>query len=122
MNREIEYITNITASAVLDTSGIWTWNMGACPPADECVVRQVTYSSSNAFHPVYQVYSTLTNSAIASVCAIPGFTSCPGTRLQLRTQPQATLTFQILLTTGASTTGALADFVSINLDFIKYRR
>ena len=121
MNKEIDSIVNITTAAILDTTGQWTYS-GGIPIADEVVIRQVTYSSTNAFAPVYMIRSDLSNNNIASVCAMKGFTSNPNTRIQLRSPPGNYINFQILLTTGASTTGASLDFVSINLDFIKYRK
>ena len=122
MNKEIEYIINITTSATLDATGQWTYTGGLPNGADECCIRQVTYNSSNAAHPVYNVRSDLTNGIIASVASIIGFISNPDTRIQLRTFSANQLMFQVQTATGASTTGASGDFIAINMDFIKYRR
>lgn len=119
MNKEIEYVTNVTTSASLDATGQWT--LGQLPFADEVVIRQITYSSSNAIKPIFSIWSNLGNNGIlASVCACPGFTSNPGTRIQLRNPPQAQTTFQMMLGTAIATSSS-GDFVAINMDFIKYR-
>jgi hypothetical protein len=122
MNREIEYITNVTASAILDTTAQWSYS-GQLPAADEMVIRQITYNSSNAFHPIWNVWTNLgsTSQIVGSVCANIGFVSCPGTRIYLRTQPSQ-CEFQLRSVLGLVTTGANLDFVAINFDLIKYRK
>ena len=121
MNKEIDSIVNITTAAILDATGQWTYG-GSVPIADEVVIRQITYSSTNALATIFSIRSDLSNNVIASVCAIKGFTSNPNTRIQLRTPPGNYINFQLLLPTGASTVLAATDYISINMDFIKYRR
>jgi hypothetical protein len=122
MNREIEYITNVTASTVLDETGVWRYN-GHLPDADEIVIRQITYNSTNAFNPIWNIWANLgsTTQIVGTVCASIGFTSCPGTRIHLRTPPSQ-CEFQLRSTMGLTTTGANLDFVAINFDLIKYRK
>lgn len=120
MNREINYIVNVSTSATLTTTGQWTY-LGGLPAADEVVIRAITYNSSSALHQVFTIQSNLNGScSIGSVCAIPGFVTNPQTRIQLHAAPPNPLTFQMLFE-GRQVIGQIGDFISIQMDFIKYK-
>jgi hypothetical protein len=117
MNSEIEYITNITSSAILTSESRWSYT-SAIPAADECVIRQILLCGTNS--GIFGIVtSTFASQPIATVVDSGDFVVCPGTRIQLR--GVSPIEFRISNLTGAP---ANLDgcFISINLDFIKYRR
>ena len=123
LNREIESIVNVTAYALLDGTGAWTQNVSL--PADECVVRQISYATGAA-KGLYLIFSNIKNDFIGSITTnATGSVSNPGTRIQLRNPLPNALTFQLMhpITIGSLTpaTDTSGDFISINMDFIKYR-
>ena len=123
MNREIEYIQNVTAYCTLDATGAWTHSGGLPSTPDECVIRQITYSSADAAKGVYLIQTSLSNIIVGAVSNIPGFTSCPQTRIQLHS-PVQPIRFQLLvpLNPPVPATDCTGDFIAISMDFIKYRR
>ena len=124
MNGEIEMIINATAFALLDATGAWT--LTGVPQSDECCIRQITYSSSNASKGIYLIESNMTGSLqyVGSASNIAGFTSNPNTRIHLRHAPPQQITFQLRHPAPFPqvATDATGDWVAINMDFIKYRK
>ena len=123
MNREIEYISSITTTAILDATGSWTMT-GAPQQPNECVVRQITYAGvSVAPFNMYVIQSEIHNGIIGTVCASDSFTSSPQTRIRLYNPLPGTIRFQLLRLTsnGLIPVATATDMISINLDFIKYR-
>ena len=123
--REIENITNVTASAVLDATGAFAF-YGNIPPADEVVIRQITYCSDAVAKYAYLVRSSF--GIVGTVVNTTQFVSNPGTRIRVREQLFAPLQFQLLLPAGAGGVNAptnassdIGDMISISMDFIKYR-
>jgi orotidine-5'-phosphate decarboxylase len=117
MNSEIEYITNITTSAILTSESRWSYT-SAIPAADECVIRQILLCGA-ASGNFGIVTSTLAPQPIASIVDSGNFVVCPGTRIQLH--GMSPIEFRISDLTGAPA-NLVGCFISINLDFIKYRR
>lgn len=116
----VESIVNVVSSAILNGTGQWTYS-GSLPPCDEIVVRQATYSSSGGVYPIYIIMSDLTSSPIAAVSPIVGFMSNPGTRIMNPRQLQSRINFQLLTCDGLTAIPGGIDYVSVSLDFIKYR-
>ena len=129
MNREIEFITNINAFAVLSANGCWSLNSGFPSLADEIVIRQISYSSTNdvSGQGVLLIVSPQLG-VIGSITNHISFTASPGTRIQLR-HPISMLEFRLHVPTNPTPTPVTSanydvdlDMVCISMDFIKYRK
>ncbi|MDR3571312.1 MAG: hypothetical protein P4L81_03890 [Candidatus Pacebacteria bacterium] len=121
MNKEIEYIQSITSVALLTASGQWSY-LSTPPEADEMCIRQVTYTSADAGTNLYVVNSNVGYMGVVSTTR--GFTSNPGTRIQLH-HSTGQLQFQLQVPTAGGlvpATPTAGDMIAINIDFIKYRR
>jgi hypothetical protein len=120
-----EIINNVTVHAVVDKQGKWRYQ-GNVPPADEVIIRQITYGSPSDTISVYLIHSNINNGIIGSAIKNYGFVSNPGTRIQLRNPLPNYLEFQLLAPTyptGSPVAPDVADdMVTISMDFIKYVR
>ena len=107
-------VTNVITTAKLTASGSWTCNQ-AIPPFDECIVRQITYSTAAPAPTVSVITSNI--GTIGAFVAVYNYVSTPQTVIQNR-GAGSQLTFQI------STPGEpeLLGTIAIQLDFIKYKR
>lgn len=119
---QIDYITNVTASAIIDSTGQFSISGGFPTLVDEIVVRQVNYCGLNATKFNFLVQSNLKNHTIAAVSNISGFMSNPGTRMIFRNPIPPTITFQLTAAFApfAPITSATGDQIVIIMDFIKY--
>ena len=121
--RDIDSIVNVSAYAVLETNGEWTYGGSYMTCPDEIVVRQVTYMSVAPKNELWVIKSNL--GLLGSVVPTAGFQSNPGTRIQVREPLSGPLTFKLFVPTLNSLTPAITtalDMVSVELDFIRYRR
>jgi len=120
--KEVLFITNIIASALLDATGQFSIS-GVPINTDEVVVRQINYCGLAGTKFNFLVQSTLSNQNLACVSNISGFTSNPGTRIILKNPIPPTITFQLTAAFAPYNpiTAAAGDQIAICMDFIKYR-
>jgi hypothetical protein len=121
--REIANIENVTTSATLTATGSWTLSGGFSTTCDEIVIRQITYSSQSASanYAISQILSNISSQVIGSVVNALQAHPCPGTRIKLRAPLPPQLQFQ-MIRSGAPTSLCNGDFISIDMDFITYRK
>ena len=121
---QIEYIQTVVTYCSLTTSGRWTLAGGFPTNPDECVIRQITYSSADAARQMYLVQSSLTNGLIGSVVNMASFVSNPDTHIKFTGPIQPQITFQLLIpvTPSFPAVPLAGDTICISMDFIKYRR
>jgi len=124
MSRDIDYIVNVTAFAILDVQGEFSIQGGFPTNPDEVVIRQVTYDSDDATKVLYLIHSNINNGIIGCIGNTNGFASNPGTRIQTRNPLSNVLTFKMMLGTTPSVPANSAvdlDQITICMDFIKYK-
>ena len=126
MSRDIEYIQNLTAYAILDNTGEFSIQGGFPTNPDEVIIRSVTYShGAGAAKAMVLIHCNLANQVIASAIASAQFSSQPGTRIQTRNPISNVLTFKIMAPfTPMVQAFADAEYheICISMDFIKYRQ
>jgi hypothetical protein len=120
-----EIINNVTVHALVDKFGKWRYQ-GNVPPADEVVIRQITYATQDDTVALYLIHSNINNDVIGSTLKDVGFVSNPGTRIQLRNPLPNYLEFQLLAPSYPTGTPVAPDveddMITISMDFIKYVR
>ena len=124
MSRDVDYIVNVQAFAILDETGGFSIQGGFPTNPDEVVIRQITYATGVPASFLFLVQSSLNNGIIGCVGGNNGFTSNPGTRIQTRNPLSNVLTFKLMTpTTPPSPAGDDVDLnqICISMDFIKYK-
>jgi len=124
MSRDVNYIQNVTAFAILDDKGEFSIQGGFPTNPDEVVIRQITYDSADAEKVLYLIHSNINNGVIGCVGNTNGFASNPGTRIQTRNPLSNVLTFKMLLGTVPPVPAGAAvelDQITICMDFIKWK-
>ena len=126
MSRDIEYVQNLTAYAILDNTGEFSIQGGFPTNPDEVVIRSVTYShGAGAAKGMVLIHSNLANQVIANAIGSAQFSSQPGTRIHIRNPISNVLTFKVMAPF-TPMIPALADVefheICISMDFIKWKK
>ena len=126
MSRDIEYVQNLTAYAIMDNTGEFSIQGGFPTNPDEVVIRSVTYSyGAGSAKGLVLIHSNLANQVIANAIGSAQFSSCPSTRIHIRNPISNVLTFKVMAPF-TPMIPALADVelheICISMDFIKYRQ
>jgi len=125
MSRDVEYIQNFTAFAILDSTGEFSVQGGFPTNPDEVVIRQITYTYGfGTGCGMVLIHSNLSNQIIASAIGSDQFSSNPGTRIQTRNPIPSMLTFRVEFPT-IPPLPAVNDVdkheIMIHMDFIKWK-
>jgi len=127
---KIEYNTNVTSYAILDSTGKWTLQGGFPQFPDEIIIRQITFAAAVASSDVCLISSNVNAGPqiIGSLVTATNYTSCPQTIITVRSPLPNQLQFQLMTPTHPPVPLDPAQYdptdsmIAITMDFIKYKR
>ena len=110
-------IKNFNVFKTLDNTGRWTANINININAKLCIIRQITYVSTNATKAIYQINSNLKSDPIGTIVNATTFVSNPNTHLKLDNPNLISLEFWLTSTMLPIESVAL-DSISIDMELI----
>ena len=121
MSRKIASIKNFATTTQIDATGAWYANNDSfLQTADMCIIRSITYVSTNATKAIYTVHCNFSPYSIGSVVnSSDGFVSNPQKEIKLANPNLGSIRFW-LQSVAVPISNAVLDTISIEMDFITY--
>ena len=110
-------IKNFNTTATLDSTGRWTANLNTNINAKLCIIRQITYTSTNGTKAIYVINSSLKSDPIGTLANGSFYVSNPNTHIKL-SQPNLS-SIEFWLTSKMLPIASVAtDQIGIDMDLI----